>query len=1654
MHSSTPPNLVKFLLVSFCLLMGFLANSQTNTPRTVSIDNNCGGYLEYLPAGYSANPTKKYPTLIYIHGGASFGNGTAAGLALLTEYEGVPYYINQGTFPSSIVTPYGDTASFIAISPQFMQPPTTPQDIKAVIAYVLAHYQVDLNRLYLTGYSLGGGAVWQAPYNVAAAKQLAAMVPVAGYDNPFVDTTALFIAEADLPVWAIHSTADQTAPDTWSINFVNQINSYNPPIPALLTLLTNGLSHDSTVLAVYNPTFRPNGKNIYEWMLNYARAYPPIAKVGKDTTIVLPVNSVTLSGSQSTDPQGSALSYLWTQVSGPAQYSFSSTTAVSPVVSGMLAGKYIFKLTVTDAAGLSGSATDTIFVINPNASIPPVANGGNYTTVLFPQTSITLNASGSYAPNGAIETYSWSELSGPTKAVIASPATVTTSINNLRRGTYKFGLTVTDNLDSVGRDTIQVLVIDPLPNIPPVARAGADQTISLPVDSVVLNGSASSDTDGIIVSYHWRQLSGPSQSSLSNANAVTTTAGNLVAGIYQFELAVQDDSSAIARDTVAINVNPLAKLIQVNVYGGTNPAGTGWNNWNVSSSLSSSAFTYSTGATSTVKAVLSVNTAVADNGTSYPTTMCPPAVGRYASYDYTPRTLVLSGLDSTKTYNLQFYATRAGGQPNTYAIGSTSVNIVVNDNYSTPVNFTNPIPSGGKITVNISGSYNYINGFTITEFGNAASADTNKLPVAKAGANQSINLPVTQVKVNGSGSYDLSGTITSYSWQQLSGPAPATIVNPNVDSTLITGLDSGTYVFQLTVTDNFGAVGTSTTTITVGTVGYDHIPPVANAGPDVSINLPVDSVRLNGSSSSDTDGTITTYSWSKISGPSQYTISNASVVNPTISNLYKGTYLFSLTVTDNFGAIGIDTVVLFVTATPPIPPVAAAGPDTTLTPPINFTTLNGSGSYDRDTTIVGYSWNEVSGPGAYTINNSTLVNPQISNLIAGTYIIELDVTDANGLVGKDTVTVTVKAHLPPVSVAGNNASLTLPVNTLQLNGGGSSDPDGTIVSYLWSEVSGPAPLTISDSALVNPTISNLIAGVYVVNLTVTDNLGATGTSTVTITVNSAPHVPPVANAGPDQTIILPTNSTVLNGSASTDPDGYIIAYAWRQLTGPSTSVLSQPDSVSTTVSGLVAGTYSFELAVTDDSLATSRDTVLVTAKVHLPPIAVAGGNVKLVLPVNTVQLNGSGSSDPDGTIVSYLWAEVSGPASLTISDSALVNPVVSNLIAGVYVISLTVTDNFGATGVSTDTITVTAAPHIPPVANAGPDQTIILPANSAVLNGSASTDPDGYIIAYAWRQLTGPSTSVLSQPDSVSTTVSDLVAGAYSFELAVTDDSLATSRDTVSVTVSTGTRLIQVNVYGGSNPAGTGWNNWNVSSSLSSGLLFYSDNSSSTVSAVLSANTGVADNGANYPVTMCPVAVGRTASYNWTQRTLIISGLSASKIYNFQAYDTRTNGQLNTYTINGTSVIINPNGNYANAVNFNNITPTNGAITVTLFGSYNYINGFTLTENPATTGTTTGTSTMTASANTFSNTSDSTVLVAYPNPFQGQVQLQVNNGSEGQMRVNIIDQTGRTIREYEFMKVAGAQTETLSLQDLPVGIYYIQVQMATWQKTIKVWRNR
>jgi len=181
------------------------------------------------------------------------------------------------------------------------------------------------------------------------------------------------------------------------------------------------------------------------------------------------------------------------------------------------------------------------------------------------------------------------------------------------------------------------------------------------------------------------------------------------------------------------------------------------------------------------------------------------------------------------------------------------------------------------------------------------------------------------------------------------------------------------------------------------------------------------------------------------------------------------------------------------------------------------------------------------------------------------------------------------------------------------------------------------------------------------------------------------------------------------------------------------------------------------------------------------PVANAGSNQTIKLPVSSASLAGSGS-DADGTISTYTWAQVSGPSTAGISAATSANTNVTGLIEGVYTFSLTVTDNFGASS-NPATVTVTVDPqNFKPIANAGGNQTVILPASTANLSGSGS-DPDGTVTAYAWSQVSGPSTAGISSPGSQNTGVTGLVAGLYVFRLTVTDNAGATGTADVNVMV-------------------------------------------------------------------------------------------------------------------------------------------------------------------------------------------------------------------------------------------------------------------------------
>lgn len=1225
----------------------------------------------------------------------------------------------------------------------------------------------------------------------------------------------------------------------------------------------------------------------------------PVANAGADLTITLPANSVTLDGNGSSDPDGSISNYAWSRISGPTQFTLANAAAASTGLSNLAEGTYAFKLVVTDNGGLTDNDTILVTVKPAPVNQAPVAKAGTDINITLPTNSTTLDATASTDPDGSIVGYSWTWINGPAQYTLGNSSAASTSLSNLAAGTYAFQLTVTDNGGQTGKDTIRVIV-NPAPavNQPPVAHAGTDISLNLPTNNTTLNGTASSDADGNITGWSWAKIDGPAAFTLSAANVASPSLSGLVLGTYRFELTVTDDDGATARDTVSVTVNPEPPS---NNQRAVAVAGTD------------------------VTLTLPANSTTLDGSASYDPDGTISAYQWFQITGPSQYTLANDRAATTVLSNL--------------VAGTYQFKLRVWDGAWVPSDDTI------KIVVN---------------------PEPNRAPVANAGTDITITLPVNNTTLNGSASSDPNGnnTIASYAWVRISGPAQHTLANANAASTALSNLVQGTYTFELTVTDNGGLTSTDIVQVTVNPI--PNRAPVANAGSDITITLPTNSTTLNGTSSADPEGngTIASYSWVKLTGPTQYTIANASAATTGLNNLAEGTYTFELTITDNGGLSDKDTVSVRVNPIPNRAPVANAGADVNIPLPNNSTTLNGTASTDPDgnNTITAYAWTLVNGPAQYTLANANAATTLLSNLAEGTYTFQLKVTDNGGLTATDQVVITVSPipNRAPVADAGADKIIALPTNSVTLDGTGSTDPEGnnTIVSYNWTKVSGPAQYTLSNPNAATTTLSNLVEGTYTFELTVTDNKGLSDEDIVVITVSPNPNRAPVANAGADISLTLPNNNTTLDGSASSDPDGNnTITYSWSKIDGPGQFDIANAFAASTALSNLSAGVYTFVLTVTDNYNMIDRDTMKVTviAPPNVLPVANAGADISVILPAPTIQLDGSASNDPDGNIVSYAWVKTLGTGSFTLINSTSSKPVIADAEAGEYEFELTVTDDKG--GVSKDRVKVSVVmpPNVLPIANAGADISTNLPDPVIQLDGSASSDPDGAIVSYAWTKVGGPGALTIINSTSSKPTIVGVEAGVYEFELTVTDNRGGTAKARVKVTVSAKENKKPV------------------------------ANAGKDIQVAVPATTATLNGQLSYDED------GILASYTWKQ----VKGPAAAAIGGNTMITTASNLQPGDYVFELT------------------VTDANGAtaadsVTVSVVNNLRYVDGLTI----------------------------------YPNPTQGsQVTVRCITDTLGVATLTIMDQFGRPVEVHKRNKTQAYQEFPIRISHLRNGNYYIEVQI-------------
>jgi hypothetical protein len=466
--------------------------------------------------------------------------------------------------------------------------------------------------------------------------------------------------------------------------------------------------------------------------------------------------------------------------------------------------------------------------------------------------------------------------------------------------------------------------------------------------------------------------------------------------------------------------------------------------------------------------------------------------------------------------------------------------------------------------------------------------------------------------------------------------------------------------------------------------------------------------------------------------------------------------------------------------------------------------LDGSGSFDPDDAPepLSFSWTLVSAPDTSGLTQADINNAQSPNAtlepdVYGEYKFELEVND--GLLTDSAIVTVTVVNRAPTAHAGNDQNAELNALT-QLDGSASSDPDGDLLTYVWTVVSvpsGSAVTVLQDSTSVNSSFTPDVAGDYVFSLVVDDGENSSTEDSVVVRVAEA-NVAPQADVQVSGEMLTGTQVT-LDGSASVDNDNgpQSLTYTWQMISVPlgshaDTLALDSQGTPTTGFTPDVPGTYRIQLSVFDGEL---TDTVEVTAiisdeVVNQAPVANAGSDQQYELG-SAVELDGSASFDSDSgpEPLKYEWTFVS-VAQGSLLTSASIETSVTGLamfipdVAGAYTLRLMVNDGDLS---DADSVVVTVSENQIPVANAGDDQDVELGSN-VVLDGSASFDADDgpQPLSYGWEVVSRPdgSMAVIVDSDSPVAYIEPDIAGLYTFKLVV-DDGQANDSDEVLINVNT-----------------------------------------------------------------------------------------------------------------------------------------------------------------------------------------------------------------------------------------------------------------------------
>ncbi len=640
----------------------------------------------------------------------------------------------------------------------------------------------------------------------------------------------------------------------------------------------------------------------------------------------------------------------------------------------------------------------------------------------------------------------------------------------------------------------------------------------------------------------------------------------------------------------------------------------------------------------------------------------------------------------------------------------------------------------------------------------------------------------TTVTISGLNSHDAMGSALSYEWAAIAPDGSDAFFESNESSDTITLelSEMGEYTVTLTVSDEDGNVSSPAQTV----VTSSNMPPNANAGADIEVSYNT-RVELSASDSSDSEQDSLTYSWlleQKPSGSNAALLGDINAVDTAFFADIPGQYVLEVTVSDGYSS-STDTIVVLATNTPP----EITLPDTITIQSGQTASLEASVN-DPETDDFVYSWALLSQPnGSVTSIDNDTAELNVILHTGGTYRFELTVSDEF-----DTVTASVDVLVNnslPISVItiSENDQRALAGETTRLSGENSYDPDAgdSIEAYEWAVISAPEG-SVSALASVSDVTTELtpdIPGEYTIALRTFDGGNYSESTSVVITVINS-NTAPVAIANYS---FAGYTEVHLDGSLSNDANGHTISYLWN--------IIAKPDGVPAKIADRTAettqlhvqenGTYAIRLIVSDGRTNSAPyDFTISIDRPNAQPVANAGLDQSAGIDQN-VTVNGSESYDIDGDAITFSWFLTTPDGSAaSLSDSSSVTPSFTPDIFGEYTAHLTVSD--GNLVSEPETVTIAVDNSHAPVADAGRDQNVKT-GSRVSLSGANSIDVDSEIESYTWYIQSKPvdSTAILDATNSISTSFTPDVDGAYVIALEVNDESLSSEPSFVTIVAST-----------------------------------------------------------------------------------------------------------------------------------------------------------------------------------------------------------------------------------------------------------------------------